>query len=59
MTAATETEKKLTFMLEPSQVRYVRLKIQMGVFVGRIIPELVDQEEALDEMKELSYIAQP
>jgi Protein of unknown function (DUF2846) len=59
VTAATETEKKLTFMLEPSQVRYVRLKIQMGVLVGRIVPELVDQEEALGEMKELSYIAQP
>lgn len=59
VTAATETEKKLTFVLEPGQERYVRLKIQMGVFVGRIVPELVDKQEAHGEMRELSYIAQP
>ena len=59
VTAATETEKKLTFVLEPSQERYVRLKIQMGVFVGRIVPELVDKQEAEGELKDLSYIAEP
>jgi hypothetical protein len=59
VTAATETEKKLTFVLEAGQERYVRLKIQMGVFVGRVVPELVDKEEAYGEMKDLSYIAQP
>lgn len=59
VTAATETEKKLTFVLDPGQERYVRLKIQMGVFVGRIVPELVDKPEAEGELKELSYIAEP
>jgi hypothetical protein len=59
VTSATETEKKLTFTLEPGQERYVRLKIQMGVFAGRIIPELVDKKEAEDELKSLSYIAEP
>jgi hypothetical protein len=59
VTAATETEKKLTFVLESGQERYVRLKIQMGVFVGRIVPELVDRQEAEGELKELSYIAEP
>jgi hypothetical protein len=57
--AATEAEKKLTFTLAPREERYVRLKIQMGVFVGRIIPELVDKEEAEAELKSLSYIADP
>lgn len=57
--AATETEKKLTFTLEPRQERYVRLKIQMGLFVGRIVPELVDKAEAEQELKELSFIADP
>lgn len=57
--AATETEKKLTFTLEPRQERFVRLKIQMGVFVGRIVPELVDQAEAEGELRELSFIADP
>lgn len=59
VTAATETEKKLTFTLEPRQERYVRLKIQIGVFVGRIVPELVDKAEAEGELKELSFIAEP
>ena len=57
--ASTETEKKLTFTLEPRQERFVRLKIQMGLFVGRIVPELVDRAEAEAELKELSYIAEP
>src|SRR5262245_55424597 len=56
VTAATETEKKLTFVLDPSQERYVRLKIQMGILMGRIVPELVDRTEATAEMKDLSYI---
>lgn len=59
MAAATEAEKKLTFTLAPREERYVRLKIQMGVFVGRIIPELVDKAEAEAELKSLSYIAEP
>lgn len=59
VTAATETEKKLTFTLESGQERYVRLKIQMGLFVGRIIPELVDKAEAEKELKDLSFIADP
>jgi hypothetical protein len=59
VTAATETEKKLTFTLEPRQERYVRLKIQMGVFVGRIVPELVDKVQAEGELQGLSFIADP
>jgi hypothetical protein len=59
VTASTETEKKLTFTLEPGQTRYVRLKIQMGFFVGRIIPELVDRSEAEEEMRDLSFVADP
>lgn len=59
VTAATETEKKLTFTLEPRQERYVRLKIQMGILVGRIVPELVDRAEAEGELKDLSLIADP
>jgi len=59
VTATTETEKKLTFTLEPGQERFVRLKIQIGVFVGRIVPELVDKIEAEGELKELSFIPEP
>ena len=59
VTAATETEKRLTFTLDPRQERYVRLKIQMGLLVGRIVPELVDKAEAEEELKGLSFIADP
>jgi len=59
VSAATETEKKLTFTLEPRQERFVRLKIQMGLLVGRIVPELVDKAEAEGELKDLSFIAEP
>jgi hypothetical protein len=59
VTSSTETEKKLTFTLEPGQTRYVRLNIQMGFFVGRIVPELVDRTEAEKEMSDLSFVADP
>lgn len=59
VTAATETEKKLTFTLDPGQERYVRLKMQMGVLVGRVVPELVDKAKAESELKGLSFIADP
>ncbi len=59
VTAATETEKKLTFVLDPGQERYVRLRIQMGILVGRIVPELVDKGEAQTELQGMSYIADP
>jgi hypothetical protein len=59
VSAATETEKKLTFTLEAAQERFVRLKIQLGVLVGRIVPELVDRTEADGEIKDLSLIADP
>jgi hypothetical protein len=59
VTAATETENKLTFTLEPKQERFVRLKMQMGVFVGRVIPELVDKAEAESELNGMSFIAEP
>ena len=57
--ASTEAEKKLTFTLAPREERYVRLKIQIGVMVGRIVPELVDKTEAESELKSLSYISEP
>jgi hypothetical protein len=59
VSTATETENKLTFTLEPGQERFVRLRIQMGVFVGRIVPELVDRAEAQKELKDMSFIAEP
>ena len=52
----TEAEKNLNFTLEAGQTRYVRTKVSMGALVGRIIPELVDNETAEKEIQGNSYI---
>jgi hypothetical protein len=59
VSAETETEKKLTFTLEPGQERYVRLKSQIGALVLRVVPELVDKAQAAEELAKLHFIAEP
>ena len=56
VSTSTEVEKKLTFTLEPRQTRYVRTVVGLGVFVGRIYPELVGSAEGEAELKDMSYI---
>lgn len=55
VSTATEVEKKLTFMLEAGQTRYVRTVIGLGVIAGRAYPELVDNATAEKEMADSSY----
>lgn len=52
----TEVEKKLTFTLEPGQVRYVRLDISMGFWVGHVYGELIDEDKAKSEIASMRYI---
>ena len=52
---STETEKKLSFTLEPGQIRYIKMSIGLGILVGRIIPNLVDEAVGLEELSGLSY----
>ncbi len=52
----TEVEKKLTFTLEAGQVRYVRLNISMGFFVGHVYGELVDDAKGQSEMAGTRYV---
>jgi hypothetical protein len=52
----TEVEKKLTFTLEAGQVRYVRLDISMGFFVGHVYSELIDDDKARSEIASTRYI---
>jgi hypothetical protein len=59
VSTSTEVEKKLTFTLAPGQTRYVRTVIGLGVFVGRVYPELVDNAAGEAELKEMSYIGKP
>jgi Protein of unknown function (DUF2846) len=52
----TEVEKKLTFTLEAGQVRYVRLDISMGFWVGHVYGELIDEDTAKSEIAGTHYI---
>ncbi|MCU7929591.1 MAG: DUF2846 domain-containing protein [Candidatus Thiodiazotropha sp. (ex Codakia rugifera)] len=56
---STEVEKKLTFLLDVGQVRYVKTKIGFGIIAGRVYPELVDNNIGEQEVKETSYIGAP
>ena len=55
----TEVERKLTFTLEAGQVRYVRLNISMGFFVGHVYGELVDETKGLKDIADLHYTGEP
>lgn len=52
VSTTTEMKKSLTFHLDAGQTRYVRLKISLGVFVGHVYPELVDNSEGETELAE-------
>lgn len=51
----TEVERKLTFTLEPGQVRYVRLNMAMGLLIGRVYGELVDEPKGREEIADMRY----
>lgn len=59
VTTATEVEKALTFTLTGGQTRYVRTTVGFGLMVGRVYPELVDNETAEKELADLSYTGKP
>jgi hypothetical protein len=55
----TEVERKLTFTLDAGQVRYVRLNISMGFFVGHVYGELVDEAKGQAEIIDMRYTGAP
>ncbi|NOT23586.1 MAG: DUF2846 domain-containing protein [Nitrospiraceae bacterium] len=52
---STEVDRKITFVLEKEQTRFVRFSVSIGFFVGHVYGELVDSAEALEEIKECKY----
>lgn len=56
VSTTTEVEKHLSFTLSAGEERFVRLKPTFGLMVGRIVPELIARDEALNELKELRYV---
>ena len=55
VSTSTEVERKLTFTMGPGETRYVRLKMHMGLLVGHVIPELVDEQEAKEDISGLAF----
>jgi hypothetical protein len=52
----TEVERKVSFVLEKGQTRYIRFGISMGFFVGHVYGELVDPQEATPEIQKCKYV---
>jgi len=50
ISTTTEVARTLSLTLAPGQVRYVRLDVSMGFFVGHVYPELVSDTEGADEI---------
>ncbi|MFP3754401.1 DUF2846 domain-containing protein [Cupriavidus sp. SIMBA_020] len=53
--AATETEKTLSFVLDSGETKYVRSSPSMGLMVGRVVLELETPEKAKEDLASLSY----
>ncbi|WP_374581488.1 DUF2846 domain-containing protein [Pseudoduganella sp.] len=56
---STEATNNLTFVLDKGEIKYVRTKVQMGLLVGRVIPELVSADEAQKELPSLNFTGAP
>ena len=52
---STEVQRKLSFVLDKGQTRYVRFSVNMGFFVGHVYGELVEPDEALKEIQDCKY----
>lgn len=52
---STEVKRKVSFVLDEGQTRYIRFKISFGFFVGHVYGELVDPEEAQKEIEQCKY----
>lgn len=53
--ASTETEKMVSFSLQPGETKYIRSSIGMGLLVGRVVLEPESPEKAKAELGSLSY----
>lgn len=51
----TEVKRTLSMTLQAGEVRYVRLKVAMGFFIGHVAPELVDNAVGEQEITKCRY----
>jgi hypothetical protein len=53
--SSTETEKTVSFTLQPGETKYIRSSVSLGLLIGRVILELETPEKAKAEIESLSY----
>ena len=58
-TTTTEVTRKVSFVLDKGQTRYIRFSVSMGFFAGHVYGELVDPEEGLKEIQDCKYTGAP
>lgn len=51
----TEVTRRLSLTLDPGAIRYVRLNMAMGFFVGHVWPELIEPAVGEKEMQGCHY----
>jgi len=55
---STEVERELSFTIDKGEIRYVRLDISIGFFVGHVYPNLIEAEVAESEISKCHYIGE-
>jgi hypothetical protein len=55
VSASTKAEHSLSLTLEEGEVKYVRLDVKMGLFVGHVELVLVDKAVGEQELKSMNY----
>ncbi|MCW5553225.1 MAG: DUF2846 domain-containing protein [Verrucomicrobiae bacterium] len=53
---STEVKRQLSLTLEKQQIRYVRLNVSLGFFVGHVFPELVENSVGEQEAAKCKFI---
>jgi len=56
---STEVERKLSFVLDKGQSRYVRFSTSIGFFVGHVYGELVEPDIGMKEIQDCNYTGAP
>lgn len=52
---STEVKRKVSFVLEPGQTRFVRFSASWGFFLGHVYGELVESDQGLSEIGDCKY----
>jgi hypothetical protein len=59
ISTTTEVKEAVNVTLAAGQVRYVRTNVEMGLFVGHVLPSLIESEQGALEIKGCHYTGGP